>query len=325
MAISRHWRVPSPKAWPKCPARSGGKARAGNGAGGCLRASGIKVEQDAPFAVPDELGDYDAVIIGTPTRFGNMAAQMRNFLDQTGGLWMKGALVGKVGSVFTSTASQHGGQESTILSSQVTLMHHGMVIVGLPYSWPGNAQMGEISGGTPYGISTIAGPTDPHAERERARGRALPGCHVAQIAAKLARSKVGSSNNEYHFAERIVAMRLVDMLGRTRTYRSAKRCDTLRKGRMSMTARLPGRLHHTAYVCQESRRDPRISTRICSACRCSPPGARRRSCSARSAPIAHCFFGLGRRQRAGLFPVRRSGWTRPSSARTAARPFITSR
>ena len=152
------------------------------------RASGIKLEQDAPFADPNELGDYDAVIIGTPTRFGNMAAQMRNFLDQTGGLWMKGALVGKVGSVFTSTASQHGGQESTILSSQVTLMHHGMVIVGLPYSWPGNAQMAEISGGTPYGISTIAGadgsrlPSVNELEGARFQGR-----HVAQIAAKLAR------------------------------------------------------------------------------------------------------------------------------------------
>lgn len=151
------------------------------------RASGIKVEQDAPFADPNELGDYDALIIGTPTRFGNMAAQMRNFLDQTGGLWMKGALVGKVGSVFTSTASQHGGQESTILSSQVTLMHHGMVIVGLPYSWPGNAQMAEISGGTPYGISTIAGPDGSRLpSANELEGARFQGRHVAQIAAKLA-------------------------------------------------------------------------------------------------------------------------------------------
>jgi NAD(P)H dehydrogenase (quinone) len=152
------------------------------------RASGIKIEQDAPFADPNELGDYDAIILGTPTRFGNMAAQMRNFLDQTGGLWMKGALVGKVGSVFTATASQHGGQEATLLSTQVTLMHHGMVIVGLPYSWPGNSQMAEISGGTPYGISTIAGadgsrmPSANELEGARFQGR-----HVAQIAAKLAR------------------------------------------------------------------------------------------------------------------------------------------
>lgn len=151
------------------------------------RASGMKIEQAAPFADPNELGDYDAIFVGTPTRFGNMAAQMRNFWDQTGGLWVKGALVGKVGSVFTSTASQHGGQESTILSTQVTLMHHGMVIVGLPYSWPGNAQMKEISGGTPYGISTIAGadgsrvPSPNELEGARFQGR-----HVTAIAARLA-------------------------------------------------------------------------------------------------------------------------------------------
>lgn len=153
------------------------------------RASGIKVEQDAPFADPNELGDYDAILIGTPTRFGNMAAQMRNFLDQTGGLWMRNALVGKVGSVFTSTASQHGGQEATLLSTQVTLMHHGMVIVGLPYTWAGNSQMAEISGGTPYGISTIAGadgsrlPSANELEGARFQGR-----HVTEIAAKLAAS-----------------------------------------------------------------------------------------------------------------------------------------
>lgn len=151
------------------------------------KASGIKTDQAAPLADPNELGDYDAIIVGTPTRFGNMAAQMRNFLDQTGGLWMRGALVGKVGSAFTSTASQHGGQETTLISTQVTLMHHGMVIVGLPYSWPGNAQMKEISGGTPYGISTIADadgsrqPSENELEGARFQGR-----HVAQIAAKLA-------------------------------------------------------------------------------------------------------------------------------------------
>lgn len=151
------------------------------------RASGIKTDQDAPIADPAELGDYDAIIVGTPTRFGNMAAQMRNFLDQTGALWARGALVGKVGSAFTSTASQHGGQESTLLSTQVTLMHHGMVIVGLPYSWPGNAQMKEIGGGTPYGISTIAGadgsrlPSANELEGARFQGR-----HVAEIASKLA-------------------------------------------------------------------------------------------------------------------------------------------
>ena len=149
--------------------------------------AGVKLDQAAPVANPAELADYDAIIFGTPTRFGNMAAQMRNFLDQTGGLWMKGALVGKVGSVFTSTASQHGGQESTILSSQVTLMHHGMVIVGLPYSWPGNAQMAEISGGTPYGISTIAGPDGSRLpSANELEGARFQGRHVAQIAAKLA-------------------------------------------------------------------------------------------------------------------------------------------
>ncbi len=150
--------------------------------------SGMKVNQDAPFADPGELADYDAIIVGTPTRFGNMAAQMRNFWDQTGGLWMKGALVGKVGSVFTSTASQHGGQETTIIATQITLQHQGMIIVGLPYSWAGNAQMAEISGGTPYGASTLTGgdgarqPSANELEGARFQGR-----HVADIAARLLR------------------------------------------------------------------------------------------------------------------------------------------
>jgi NAD(P)H dehydrogenase (quinone) len=151
-------------------------------------AAGIKLNQEAPIADPSELGDYDAIIVGTPTRFGTMAAQMRNFWDQTGPLWVKGALVGRVGSVFTSTASQHGGQEMTIVSTQITLMHHGMVIVGLPYSWTGNAQMKEISGGTPYGASTIAGadgsrmPSANELEGARFQGR-----HVTEIAARLFR------------------------------------------------------------------------------------------------------------------------------------------
>ena len=154
------------------------------------RGAGMKLAQDAPFANPGELGDYDAVIVGTPTRFGNMAAQMRNFWDQTGPLWGKGALVGKVGSAFTSTASQHGGQEMTITSVHTTLLHHGMIVVGLPYAWPGNAQMAEISGGTPYGASTIAGadgsrqPSANELEGARWQGR-----HVAQIAADLARGR----------------------------------------------------------------------------------------------------------------------------------------
>lgn len=152
-----------------------------------LKASGMKTEPSHPIADPNELGDYDGIIFGTPTRFGNMAAQMRNFLDQTGGLWMKGALVGKVGSVFTSTASQHGGQETTITSFQTTLFHHGMVVAGLPYSFEGNAIMTEISGGTPYGASTIAGADGSRmpSENELAGAR-YQGKYVAEIAAKLA-------------------------------------------------------------------------------------------------------------------------------------------
>lgn len=150
-------------------------------------ASGIKRDQAAPLANPDELADYDAIIFGTPTRFGNMAAQMRNFLDQTGGLWFAKALVGKVGSVFVSTASQHGGQETTITSFHTTLLHHGMVIVGLPYTFEGNAEMGEISGGTPYGASTLAGNDGSRMpSANELAGARFQGAHVAQIAAKLA-------------------------------------------------------------------------------------------------------------------------------------------
>jgi NAD(P)H dehydrogenase (quinone) len=152
------------------------------------RGAGMKLDQAADFADPLELGDYDAIIVGSPTRFGNMAAQMRNFWDQTGPLWIRNALLNKVGSAFTSTASQHGGQEMTITSIHTTLLHHGMIIVGLPYSWAGNAQMKEISGGTPYGASTIAGadgsrqPSDNELEGARYQGR-----HVAEIAARLER------------------------------------------------------------------------------------------------------------------------------------------
>jgi NAD(P)H dehydrogenase (quinone) len=151
------------------------------------KGAGMKLDQQAPIATPDELADYDAIIFGTPTRFGNMAAQMRNFLDQTGGLWFAKALVGKVGSVFVSTASQHGGQETTITSFHTTLLHHGMVIVGLPYTFEGNAEMGEISGGTPYGASTLAGNDGSRmpSENELAGAR-FQGAHVAHIAAKLA-------------------------------------------------------------------------------------------------------------------------------------------
>jgi len=148
--------------------------------------AGVKLEQEAPIADPNELGDYDAIIIGTPTRFGNMAAQMRNFLDQTGPLWAKGALIGKVGSAFTSTASQHGGQETTLVSVHTTLHHHGMVVVGVPYSEPRLTQLDEVSGGTPYGASTLAGPTGARlpSENELAIAR-FQGKFVAQVAKDL--------------------------------------------------------------------------------------------------------------------------------------------
>lgn len=150
-------------------------------------ASGVKLDQVAPVATPGELADYDAIIFGTPTRFGNMAAQMRNFLDQTGGLWFTKALVGKVGSVFVSTASQHGGQETTITSFHTTLLHHGMVIVGLPYTFEGNSEMGEISGGTPYGASTLAGNDGSRMpSANELAGARFQGAHVATIAGKLA-------------------------------------------------------------------------------------------------------------------------------------------
>jgi len=117
----------------------------------------MKLDQAAPIATPGELADYDAIIVGTPTRYGRMTSQMANFWDQTGGLWVKGALVGKVGSAFTSTATQHGGQETTLFSIITNLLHQGMIIVGLPYSFQGQMRLDEITGGTPYGASTLAG------------------------------------------------------------------------------------------------------------------------------------------------------------------------
>ena len=139
-----------------------------------------------PIRTVDELASADAVIFGTPTRFGNMCGQMRQFLDATGQLWAKGALVGKVGSVFTSSATQHGGQESTILSFHITLLHHGFVVVGLPYAFQGQMRIDEITGGSPYGASTIAGGSGermPSAnELDAAR---FQGKHVATIASKL--------------------------------------------------------------------------------------------------------------------------------------------
>ena len=141
-----------------------------------------------PVATVDELASADAVIFGTPTRFGNMCGQMRQFLDATGGLWAKGALVGKVGSVFTSSATQHGGQESTLLSFHITLLHHGFVVVGLPYSFQGQMRNDELTGGSPYGASTIAGTQGERtpSENELAAAR-FQGAHVAAIASKLAR------------------------------------------------------------------------------------------------------------------------------------------
>ncbi len=151
-----------------------------------MKNAGMKVEQEAPVATPQELGDYDAVIFGSPTRFGNMTGQMRTFLDQTGGLWQKGALAGKPGSVFTSTGTG-AGNETTITSFHSTLLHHGMVVVGLPYSVANELfDVSEVRGGTPYGASTLAGadgsrqPSDKELSLARKQG-----AHVAAIAAKL--------------------------------------------------------------------------------------------------------------------------------------------
>ncbi|MCW2243419.1 NAD(P)H:quinone oxidoreductase [Azospirillum canadense] len=146
----------------------------------------FKEEPNIPIADPNELANYDAIILGVPTRFGNMPGQMKNFLDQTGGLWMKGALVGKVGSVFSSSATQHGGQESTILTTHTVLLHQGMVIVGLPYSFQGQMGVDEVMGNSPYGASTIAGgdgsrqPSAVELDGARYQGK-----HVAEIATKL--------------------------------------------------------------------------------------------------------------------------------------------
>ena len=148
--------------------------------------AGAKLDQVAPIAEPGELDQYDAIILGTPTRFGNMAGQMRTFLDQTGGLWVNGKLVGKVGSVFTSTGTG-GGQETTITSTWNTMIHHGMVIVGLPYAGPELADISELKGSSPYGAATIAGADGSRQPiaKEISLAR-FQGKHVAGIAAKLA-------------------------------------------------------------------------------------------------------------------------------------------
>jgi NAD(P)H dehydrogenase (quinone) len=151
------------------------------------QAAHYKTDQKAPIATVEELPEYDAIIIGTPTRYGTMTAQMKNFLDQTGGLWAQGKLIGKVGSVFTSTATQHGGQEATILTTLPVLLHHGMVVVGLPYSFQGQMGVDQIRGGSPYGASTIAAGDGSRQPSEiDLDGARFQGKHVAQIAAKLA-------------------------------------------------------------------------------------------------------------------------------------------
>ena len=148
--------------------------------------SGYKLDQKAPIAKVEELADYDAIIVGAGTRYGTAASQMRNFLDQTGPLWAKGALLGKVGSAFTSTATQHGGNEMTLIGLIQTLMHHGMLVAGLPYAWQGQSRMDEITGGSPYGATTITGgdgsrfPSDNELEGARWQGR-----WVAETAKKL--------------------------------------------------------------------------------------------------------------------------------------------
>jgi NAD(P)H dehydrogenase (quinone) len=151
------------------------------------KASYYKTDQSAPIATPDELADYDAIIVGSGTRFGTVTSQMRNFWDQTGGLWFAGTLVGKLGSAFTSSATQHGGQESTILGFLPTFLHHGMAVAGLPYAFQGQMGTEEVKGGSPYGASTITngdGSRQPsEIELEAAR---YQGAHIAKLAAKLA-------------------------------------------------------------------------------------------------------------------------------------------
>ena len=150
------------------------------------RSSGYKLDQAAPIARVEDLENYDGIIVGVGTRYGRMASQMANFLDQTGGLWARGALVGKVGSAFASTATQHGGQETTLMAIHTNLLHFGMVLVGLPYSWGGQMILHEVTGGSPYGITTIAGgdgsrqPSDNELDGARTQGRL-----VAEVANKL--------------------------------------------------------------------------------------------------------------------------------------------
>lgn len=152
--------------------------------------SGYKLDQKAPLAKVDQLADYDAVIFGSGTRFGNVTSQMRSFIDQAGSLWQSGALVGKVGSVFTSSATQHGGQESTILTFVPTLMHLGFIVVGLPYTFQGQMGLEEVNGLSPYGASTIAGPDGKRQpSKVESEGAKFQGKHVTEIAAALRRGR----------------------------------------------------------------------------------------------------------------------------------------
>ncbi len=151
------------------------------------RSSHFKLDQPAPVADPNELAAYDAIIVGTGTRYGRMSSQMANFFDRTGGLWAEGALVGKLGAAFTSTASQHGGQETTLISILTNLLHHGMVVTGLPYSFQGQLKLDEVTGGTPYGASTLAGGDGSRAVSDNERdGARFLGQHVAELASRLA-------------------------------------------------------------------------------------------------------------------------------------------
>ncbi|ALN73452.1 MULTISPECIES: NAD(P)H:quinone oxidoreductase [unclassified Aureimonas] len=151
-----------------------------------VQAAHFKTDHDFPEAQPDDLAGYDAIIVGVPTRYGNMASQMASFWDRTGGLWAQGKLIGKVGGVFTSSATQHGGNEATILSVHKTLLHHGLVIVGLPYSFQGQMTLGEIAGGSPYGATTIAGGDGSRQPSQiELDGAKFQGKHIAEIAAKL--------------------------------------------------------------------------------------------------------------------------------------------
>jgi len=150
------------------------------------KSSGYKMDQAAPIATVDDLENYDAIIVGAGTRFGTVAAQMRNFWDQSGGVWFQGKLVGKVGGAFTATATQHGGQETTLIGMIQTLLHHGLVVAGLPYSFAGQMRLDEVTGGSPYGATTITGgdgsrmPSENELDGARFQGR-----HIAEVAKKM--------------------------------------------------------------------------------------------------------------------------------------------